>query len=63
MKVFKKAIDAGALGGKLLGAGGGGCLLFYVTENNREKVRNALEDMHEIKFRFENEGTKIICRD
>ena len=60
---YKKAIDAGALGGKLLGAGGGGCLLFYVTENNREKLRNSLGDMHEIKFRFENEGTKIICRD
>ena len=60
---YKKAVDAGALGGKLLGAGGGGCLLFYVAEDNREKVRNALEDMHEIKFRFENEGTKIICRD
>jgi len=60
---YQKAIEAGALGGKLLGAGGGGCLLFYVAENNREKLRNALSDMHEIKFRFENEGTKIICRD
>lgn len=60
---YKKAVEAGALGGKLLGAGGGGCLLFYVTENNRERVRNALEDMHEIVFGFENEGTKIICRD
>lgn len=60
---YRKAVESGALGGKLLGAGGGGCLLFYVTENNREKVRKSLEDMHEIKFRFENEGTKIICRD
>ncbi len=60
---YQKAIDAGALGGKLLGAGGGGCLLFYVTPDKQEAVRNALCDMHEIKFRFENEGTKIICRD
>lgn len=58
---YAKAIGAGALGGKLLGAGGGGCLLFYVTEENQQSVRNALSDMHEIKFRFENEGTQIIC--
>lgn len=60
---YQKAIAAGALGGKLLGAGGGGCLLFYVTPDKQEKVRNSLCDMHEIKFKFENEGTKIICRD
>lgn len=60
---YKNAVDAGALGGKLLGAGGGGCLLFYVTPDNQEKVRNALYDMYEISFRFESEGTKIICRD
>ena len=60
---YKNAVDAGALGGKLLGAGGGGCLLFYVTPDNQEKVRNALSDMHEIRFSFESEGTKIICRD
>ncbi len=58
---YAKAIRAGALGGKLLGAGGGGCLLFYVTEENQKSVRDALSDMHEIKFRFENEGTQIIC--
>lgn len=58
---YAKAIGAGALGGKLLGAGGGGCLLFYVTDENQQSVRNALSDMHEIKFRFENEGTQIIC--
>ncbi len=59
--VYSKAMDAGALGGKLLGAGGGGCLLFYVPEEKQDNVRIALSDMHEVKFRFENEGTKIIC--
>lgn len=59
---YQKAIDAGALGGKLLGAGGGGCLLFYVEKDLQDSVRKALSDMHEIKFRFENDGTKIICR-
>lgn len=60
-KLYKKATDAGALGGKLLGAGGGGCLLFYVNEENQDAVRAALSDMLEIKFKFENEGTRIIC--
>lgn len=59
--LYRKATDAGALGGKLLGAGGGGCLLFYVNEENQDAVRAALSDMLEIKFKFENEGTRIIC--
>ncbi len=58
---YQKAISAGALGGKLLGAGGGGCLLFYVQKEKQENIRNALSDMLEIKFKFENDGTKIIC--
>ncbi len=59
-EIYHKAMAAGALGGKLLGAGGGGCLLFYVPEDKHESVRNALSGMLEIKFKFENEGTKII---
>ena len=59
-ETYQKALSAGALGGKLLGAGGGGCLLFYVPEDKHESVRNALSGMLEINFRFENEGTKII---
>lgn len=58
---YGKAMNAGALGGKLLGAGGGGCLLFYVPEKNHESVRKAFAGMHEVKFRFENGGTQIIC--
>lgn len=59
-EIYQKAVTAGALGGKLLGAGGGGCLLFYVPEEKHESVRNSLSGMLEIKFKFENEGTKII---
>lgn len=59
-EIYHKAITAGALGGKLLGAGGGGCLLFYVPEDKHESARNALSGMLEIKFKFEDEGTKII---
>lgn len=58
---YKKAVDAGALGGKLLGAGGGGCLLFYAEKEKQDSVRTVLSDMLEIPFKFENDGTKIIC--
>ena len=57
---YGKAIDAGALGGKLLGAGGGGFLLFYVEEQNRDSVRRALDGLREVYFDFEPQGSKII---
>lgn len=57
---YRKALDAGALGGKLLGAGGGGFLLFYVPRDAQQAVREALADLLYVPFRFENEGTKII---
>lgn len=59
--IYAKALGAGALGGKLLGAGGGGCLLFYVPKEKQHSVRSALSALHEVDFEFENEGTKIIC--
>jgi len=58
--LYKKAMDAGATGGKLLGAGGGGFLLFYVEPEYQENVRKALEDLIYVPFEFENEGTKIM---
>lgn len=54
------AIKAGALGGKLLGAGGGGFLLFYVPSEKQKNVRAALSNQLYVPFKFENEGTKII---
>ena len=57
---YAKAMDAGALGGKLLGAGGGGFLLFYVPLEKQDDVRNALKDQMYVPFKFENDGTKII---
>ena len=58
--LYKKAIDAGATGGKLLGAGGGGFLLFYVEPEYQENVRSKLEDLIYVPFEFENEGTRIM---
>lgn len=57
---YKIAIEAGAIGGKLLGAGGGGFLLFYVPPKNHIRVKNALKSLHHLEFNFENTGTKII---
>lgn len=57
---YAKAMDAGALGGKLLGAGGGGFLLFYVPLEKQDDVRNALKGQMYVPFKFENDGTKII---
>jgi D-glycero-alpha-D-manno-heptose-7-phosphate kinase len=57
---YETAMKAGALGGKLLGAGGGGFLLFYVPSEKQAAVRNALKDQLYVPFKFENDGTKII---
>lgn len=58
--LYDKGIKAGALGGKLLGAGGGGFLLFYVSPEYQESVKKAMEGLLYIPFSFENSGTKII---
>lgn len=58
--LYEKGIKAGALGGKLLGAGGGGFLIFYVEPDYREKVKQAMSDLLYIPFAFENSGTSVI---
>lgn len=58
--MYEKAKNAGAIGGKVLGAGGGGFLLLYVSDENKESVRKALKDYKEVEFEFENEGSRII---
>lgn len=58
--VYSRALQAGATGGKLLGAGGGGFLLFYVDPDKQENVRKALENLLYVPFEFENEGTRVI---
>ena len=59
-EVYEKAINAGALGGKLLGAGGAGFMLFYVPEAKQESVRKALSDLREMEFEMDNSGASII---
>lgn len=59
-ELYDAGIKAGALGGKLLGAGGGGFLLFYVRPEEQEAVKKTLKKLMYVPFRFENEGTQLI---
>lgn len=57
---YKRARKAGAVGGKILGAGGGGFLLLYCDEPYQNNVRKALGDLKDVSFLFEPQGSKII---
>lgn len=58
--LYEKGIKAGALGGKLLGAGGGGFMLFYVQPENKAAVMDAMKDYLYVPFKFEDAGTSVI---
>jgi D-glycero-alpha-D-manno-heptose-7-phosphate kinase len=59
-EIYESGRRAGALGGKLLGAGGGGCILFFVEPERQDKVREELKKALYIPFEFENLGAQII---
>ncbi len=58
--LYKAAIKAGAIGGKVMGAGGGGFVLFYVKPENQVKVKEALVELTYVPFKFENTGSKVV---
>lgn len=58
--LYQKGIEAGALGGKLLGAGGGGFLVFYVQPEKREALKAAMHDLLYVPFHFEDGGTRVL---
>ncbi|MFH1380020.1 MAG: hypothetical protein ABII23_07060 [bacterium] len=60
---YQKALDAGAIGGKILGAGGGGFLLFYAEQKYHEPVTSALSNLYRVKFKFDDAGTRITYYD
>ena len=62
-EIYNKAKNLGAIGGKILGAGGGGFLLLYVEKNNQKKVINALNNLPYFKFKFDKSGTRITYYD
>lgn len=58
--LYERALEAGALGGKLLGAGGGGFLLFYVPKEKQPSVSERMSELMHVPFAFENGGTQVI---
>lgn len=61
-EIYAKAKKAGALGGKLLGAGGGGFMLLYVKFEDQAKVKEALKNLVHVPFKFEGFGSQVIYR-
>lgn len=59
-EAYQKGIRAGALGGKLLGAGGSGFLLFYCPESRQDAFRKEMSEFRELPFSFDSSGSKII---
>ncbi|WP_118951886.1 GHMP family kinase ATP-binding protein [Taibaiella helva] len=59
-EIYTRATSAGAIGGKLLGAGGGGFFIFYVPRERQQQVIEALKHLRQIHFNFETDGTRII---
>lgn len=59
-EIYQSARNAGALGGKLLGAGGGGFFLFYVPEGQQDSVRKVLGRLLYVPFRFEDQGAQVL---
>lgn len=59
-EIYELATKSGATGGKILGAGGGGFILFFVNPDKQDKVRSALSHLLHVPFQFENTGSKIV---
>lgn len=59
-KWYETGLKNGAIGGKILGAGGGGFLIFYAPEEKHDRIVDALPELRPIKFEFEYQGSKII---
>jgi D-glycero-alpha-D-manno-heptose-7-phosphate kinase len=59
-ELYQRGLHAGALGGKLLGAGGGGFLLFYCEPHHQGRLREELSELRELTFSLDPEGSKIV---
>lgn len=60
--IYEQALKAGALGGKLCGAGGGGFILFFVPPEKQENVKNSLNLLH-VPFCFDKLGSQIVLHE
>jgi D-glycero-alpha-D-manno-heptose-7-phosphate kinase len=61
--IYAEAIGAGAMSGKITGAGGGGFILLFVPPKNQEQVREALKEFIHVPFKFEYSGSQVIFAD
>ena len=59
-KIYADAKKAGAIGGKLLGAGGGGYMLLFVPPEKQAKVRKMLRELILVPFEFDDSGSRIM---
>ena len=59
-ELYERARDAGALGGKIAGAGGGGFVMLYTPPSRQDDVREALTDLRELPIAFESNGSKVV---
>ncbi|MBV9556521.1 MAG: GHMP kinase, partial [Pseudolabrys sp.] len=59
-EAYERARQAGAVGGKLLGAGGGGFMVFLVEPNKRDKVRERLKKLINVSVGIDSEGSKVV---
>ena len=60
--IYERALRAGAVGGKIMGAGGGGFMLFFIPLKKQAAVKEELKGLLEVKCKFEKEGSQIIYR-
>ena len=58
--IYNIGIKSGAIGGKILGAGGGGFIIFYANQDHHNKIINSFESLVHVPFKFENEGSSIL---
>ena len=61
--LYKKACNSGAIGGKILGAGNGGFLMFLVPEDKKDAVRNSLKELREVNIKLDSTGTQQVLND
>lgn len=59
-ELYQAAMEAGAIGGKILGAGGGGFLLLFAKPENQPAIRERLNKLIHVPFNFENSGSRVV---
>ena len=59
-EIYDRALTAGAIGGKILGAGGGGFILFFADPDKHETIKNRLNNLVHVPFQFEDSGSQVV---